>query len=602
MYLTSLIFAVIFGGILFAYASINQDYPYNYDSRKRKREEITFEPKFLLGSILLAIVWFVISLIVFWGGTPSISFKTGTIYWVLLATLLLSWLGCIMADEWPWDEKPSFRIHTWVLLGYGLIFGGIQIAGSGLFNAHKQQQILNIEVIETSELSDYVAATDVNNMCTVSEKVARRSLMTAMGDFKNTYEIGNLTKQSVTCDFIATLADGRKVHIQYDNHLVYIGLMEHRTFWTWKKLGYSPAYVLADACNEDIYYVITEVNGEPLKLTYTEDAYFGRYLPRYMRNHGYSNVILDDFNIEIDENGRPWAPVTTLENSILLGTRKVTGVALVDIQNGDINWYSPEEAPSFVNMVYPESLVYEYLTWWGDYIYGYFHFSQKTGLVQPCEGMDVIQTQHGCYFYVGIQAQTDNVGTQGYMLIDTRTGEAKYFLRNGISEQEGARVLESNTDLNLEMDSHVLYLTEPIFYNVEGLPTYFATYVSTKDYMVKYYGFCSTTDKNVWGYGTTLEQAKASYMASYYKEAAKSNRLDTSSEMQLVVLEAYVLEKVQEGTAYYLRLEGQAEKVYFVGYSETLPEIRWSAKKVKVSYNPTESNQIALSTYEILER
>lgn len=580
----AMIFAVLTAGVNFVIG---------YCNNQDKGSNIVWSLVF--GAVLGGVFHFLM-----WGTQPTMSFGTSAIYWYITAWIVLIGIRTI-ADEDSFDSSVGW----WVIgtgLVYLLVFAIVGIAGSGIFHAHQKQQMLKVEVVETSQLDDYVAATDVHNMCTVSEKVAMRSILTAMGDYKNTYERDCITKQSVTCDFEATLVDGSKVRVNFKDHIVYVVTFKHRSYWTERKLGYVPIYAIADASNEDVFYVITEVNGEPLRIIYTEGSRLGRYLPRHMRNHGYANVILDDFNVEIDENGRPWAPVTTLENSILLGTRRVTGVALVDIQNGDINWYSPQEAPSFVNMVYPESLVYDYLTWWGDYIYGYFHFSEKTGLVQPCEGMDVIQTQNGCYYYVGIQAQTDSVGTQGYMLINTRTGEANYFRRNGISEQEGARVLESNTDLNLEMNSGVLELTEPIFYNVEGIGTYFATYVSTKDYMVKYYGFCSTTDKSVWGYGTTLEQAKASYMASYYKESMKSNKLNTSSEMQLVVLEAKVLEKVQEGTAYYLRLEGQGEKVYFVGYSEVLPEIRWSAKKVKVSYNPTESNQIALSTYEILER
>ena len=187
------------------------------------------------------------------------------------------------------------------------------------------------------------------------------------------------------------------------------------------------------------------------------------------------------------------------------------------------------------------------------------------------------------------------------MLIDIRTGAAKYFKRSGISEQEAVRVLEANTDLNLEMNQGVLSLTEPIFYNIEGLKTYFSTYVSSRDFTVKYYGFCSADDKSVWGYGTTLEEAKASYLASYYKEnASKSVKFMTSDEQSLITVEADVLEKVQEGNAYYFRLDGQEGKTFY-GYSSILPEIRWSAKRIKVSFNKTDSNIIAISSYEAIK-
>ena len=222
-------------------------------------------------------------------------------------------------------------------------------------------------------------------------------------------------------------------------------------------------------------------------------------------------------------------------------------------------------------------------------------------MLQACKGMDIVQTDNGCFYYVGVQAQSDVVGTQGYMLVDIRTGKARYFRRSGISEQEAIRVLKANTDLNLEINQYVLTLTEPIFYNIEGLKTYFATYVSTSDYTVKYYGFCSTDDKSVWGYGKTLEEAKASYLSSYYNEMTnKDIKFQTEDKHSIINVEAEILEKVQEGNAYYFRLKGYEGKTFF-GYSSIIPDLRWKASKIKISYNQTDNDMIVISSYEKVE-
>jgi len=118
---------------------------------------------------------------------------------------------------------------------------------------------------------------------------------------------------------------------------------------------------------------------------------------------------------------------------------------------------------------------------------------------------------------------------------------------------------------------------------------------------VKYYAFCSADSKDVVGVGKTMEEAKAAYADAYHKHlAVKANKLQTTDKRVEMTLEANVLEKVQEGNAYYFRLEGQNGKTFYT-YSSITPEVRWSAKKIKITYNKTEANLIAISSYKALD-
>ncbi len=443
----------------------------------------------------------------------------------------------------------------------------------------------------------------VEKMSLNPSEVVMRSFLNQIGDLKNTFEISSLTKQSVTLHADVETIDGKKLRLDYDDQLMYVGILEFKDFWTWKAQKYSPAYLLADAADKDKVWIISKVNGEELKIAYTPGANFSYNLERHLRNNGYASTILDDFNIEIDENGRPYAPVTTLEKVVGMSTPQVTGVAVVDVQTGDIKWYKPQDAPSFVNRIYPEWLVYDRITNWGEYPNGYFHWTNNDGLLQPCAGMDIVQTKQGCCYYVGIQAKTGTFDTEGYMLVDIRTGEATYYKRDGISEAEAVRVLKTNTykNISIQVNDSILYLTEPIYYNIEGLNTFFATFVANADRTVKYYAFCSADSKDVVGVGETLEEAKAAYVDSYHKHiAVKSAKLQTTDKRTEVTLEAVVLEKVQEGNAYYFRLEGQEGKTFYA-YSSITPEVRWSGKKIKITYNKTDADLIAISSYQALD-
>ncbi len=533
---------------------------------------------------------------------PVLSFSTIGLYVELLILLALIAVSFCTREHKDWGRDAVFVLHfkvATIVFVAGLIICGI--ASWDWFHVKKKREMLQVEQVSDSLLNKIVSPISVEKMAVVSPQVAQRAISIKMGELKNTYEIKEMTKQSFSGDFEATLFDGSKVRISYENHLVYIGVLEHKSYWTWKKTKSSPGYALVDCSDESKVYLIKEVNGQPLSIKYTNASSWDYNLERHLRNNGYASEILEDLNIELDENGRPFCPATIMKNTIILGTPKVIGVAVVDVQTGDIKRYEVDNAPAFVNMVYPEDLVYDQLYWWGDYKNGYWHWSDKAGLLNPCDGMDVVQTEDGCYYYVGMKGLSDNTTTLGYALVNTRTGEAMYFERNGISEAEAVRVLEANTDLNLEMNQGVLTLTEPVFYKIEGHKTHFSTYVRTLDYTIKYYGFCSTEDKSVWGYGKTLEQAKASYLSAYYKnKAVNPNALVTSDEQKMVTIEADVLEIAQEGTAYYFRLKGYEGKTFY-SYSETHPNIRWKAKKVRISYNPTDADLISMEKYDVLQ-
>lgn len=548
-----------------------------------------------------------------WLGCPVISLDTFTLYLESALVLGISTgLGMIFSEE---DElNPG---STGGLIGVAavilmLIFVGLYSWDA--FRAGYKQTILNPEVIELPEDStlmgqdSIVVATSNKEICIISPEMAMKSGKTKLGDLRNVFEIGALTKQSATCDFWAETTDGIK-HITYNNHLVYIGLLEHKNFLTWWRNSYSPGYVLIDACNPSKFWVITGIgtaknNIKPLEIKYTNGFWWGNQdIERHMRLNGYSNVILSDFDMEINEAGVPYAPVTTIENTTGMSTPMVTGVALVNLINGDIKWYEPAKAPSFVNMIQTKEITYNLIKWYGDYVYGYIHWTEKAGLTEPCPGMDVVQTPSGCYYYVGVSAQGDGVATQGYMLTDTRTGKTTYYRRKGISEAEAIKVLSTPQDLNLQIERKVIEMTEPVFYSIEGVPTYFTTYVSPVDLQAKFYGFCSSIDRSVWAYGETLEQARQNYLDACYAASGK-NKVDFSDVKNLTTIEVKVLEKTNINNTFYFRFDGYEGKVFTAELRPELSDMLWvtNGHKVKVSFNQTDSSKfVTLNSYEILK-
>lgn len=532
---------------------------------------------------------------------PVIGWNYPTFYIEMAIILSISLFMANAFLEGYVDNNAIFVIGLIALIGIALFIMVGLISTLDIFHYNdRRAQLHPTEVVVKSDNGEMSAATDIKEMCTVSEAVARRAILAKMGDQKNTYDVGHLTKQSVTCNFVATQPDGSKVRIKYNNHIIYVGVFEHRSFWAWLSEQSSPAYVIADASDASKVYIVTEVNGKPLVMKYTDEAPLWLDIERHMRNNGYLSTILDDFDVEIDENGRPYAPVTTVRYRTFMSTKEATGIALVDIQTGEIKQYTPQNAPAFVNMIQPSQIVENQINWWG-LLKNWPKFWIRSGRVQACEGMDVVQTPEGSFFYVGVRAESDSVGTLGYMMVNTRTGKATYYKRSGISESEAVRVLSANPDVMLEMKSGVLELTEPIYYNVEGIGTYFSTYVSSSDFTVKYYAFASTTDKSVWGYGKTLEEARTNYLNSYYKSKGGKG-VKFAEKQDVTTVEVQVLEKSVVDNVFYFRVKGYEDKVFKGTLSPEFSDMLWetTGKKVKISFSKTDSKFVELKSYEIL--
>ena len=607
----SVLFAVVFG--VFAYFTFRYDQfgyrnKYRKDGEPVKLNEITKGNKWWIGFwtafIFLASLW------INWYIQPPFNLHVFAIYGEILVFLIFSAVLQGMRCEEVSDNPVELKGIMAVIV-FGCLLLCTQLYSCDGFHATHKQQMLNpktivlekdsLEADSTLIKDSIVVATSNKDICVVSYAMAEKSGFTKMGDLKNTYKVYSYTKQSVTCDIMAKTTDGNQ-HIVYKDHLCYVGLLEHKDFLTWWKNPYSPGYVLIDACNPSKYWVILGIDGKDLQINYTPNAWFSKNLERHMRSNGYLGTILADFDMEIDEKGHPYAPVTTEENTIAFGTPIVTGVAVVDLISGEIKQYEPKDAPAFVNMIQPKDIMYDRITWWGDYIYGWVHWSEKTGLTEPCKGMDVVQTEKGSFYYVGVSAQGDSVATQGYMLIDTRTGSTTYYQRRGISEDYAARVMCSPEDLSYKIKNGVLELMEPIYYNIDGIPTYFATYVSPADQQAKLYGFCSAENRSVWAYGETLEEARQKYDDACFGADGKS-KVDFSDDWTMIFVEVKVLEKTNIDKVFYFRFDGYKDKVFTAELRPELSDMLWETKgrKVKISFNKTDNSKfVTLSSYEIM--
>ncbi len=122
--------------------------------------------------------------------------------------------------------------------------------------------------------------------------------------------------------------------------------------------------------------MVNKVNGKELQLQYLESGVLFSDLERHLRINGVDGL-MDDFGIEINEHGLPFNTVSLLKNNIGWSAPKVTEMAIVDVQSGEITRTGIEDAPAFVNRIYPERIIKNHISWWGEYVHGWINLTDK---------------------------------------------------------------------------------------------------------------------------------------------------------------------------------------------------------------------------------
>lgn len=481
-----------------------------------------------------------------------------------------------------------------------LILVGIWISGWDFFRSGRQQKIL--QVTETADSALRISPVPLEKMSIINAAVAHNLAAQKLGELQNKYVLGEFRKQSLTGSFRVTEFNGRETDVCFDNQIVFVAPLEHGSVFKWFRNRYTEGYALVNASDPSEYYLVKAVDGKELKLRYLQSACLGENIKRHVQML-YPHQLTGDYGIELDNHGMPFNTVTMLENEFGFGTKTVSGTLVVDVQSGEIKEYSVENTPAWVNLIYPQEIVEEQIYYWGEYIHGWWNPSQRDRK-EASPGMDIVYDPDGCSYYAGIQAKktdsnSQSTATVGYMMVDTRSGEATLFKRDGINETTAKAAMLADPSVANAVQLGTVVLDDATFYLIDGLHTYFATFISPVDEMPKYFGFCNADTKEIVGIGSTLQEAKAAYLksaAQYRQRTGLRSNNDSKNAEQTVT----IAEKVQEGNCYFFRFKETGDRVFYA-YGELLPEVRWKAEKVVISYTSSEDKLIPLTGFTAIK-
>ena len=523
--------------------------------------------------VIPAVVWTIFAYITKLNLSPA--FGEGALFWALFIIAEMFILGVILYF------KDITIIPPIVVGGFVALIGVVGlILSSDLVNARKAYEQLG-EVEETS-FEDSIVPIDYTQIPTVDADLALKQAEKKLGEDRGLGSIVNVGEFTLQ---------------QVDGELTFVAPLEHENVWKYFDNGSTPGYVTVSATDPDDVELVQELNGSEIKLRYLNSAWFGDNLLRHVRSSGYAFTGLTDMSFELDEEGRPYWTVTTYENTAFWGLPEATGVLICDAQTGECTWYSIADTPEWVDKIQPENFIDDQIDNYGRYEQGFWNsVFGKNGVVEKTPGVLTIYNEGECYYYTGMTSVGNDDATTGFMMVNTRTKEAKYFQMAGATEEAA----QASAEGMVQEKEYTATLPVPL--NVQGIPTYFMT-LKDKAGLVKSYAMVNIENYSIVATGDTVAETQQNYI-----DAMVENGNDVvvgSDESYLYNLEGTVsrisANITNENTTYYMIINNDTTKLFVASgtLSDELPITR-EGDNVRVSYLDDSNGTVNISEFDNL--
>lgn len=376
--------------------------------------------------------------------------------------------------------------------------------------------------------------------------------------------------------------DHSSAQINYQGNPVRVNYLNYSDFFKWwnnRKDG-IPAYIRIDMRTQDVDVVRLD---EGIK--YSPSEYFNRNLLRHLRFH-YPTLMFDDVNFEIDDEGTPyWIASVMVKRIGLFNGSDISGAVLVNAVTGETQYYSIEDVPSWVDRVYSSSMIIEQYDYYGVYHNGFLNsiFGQKD-CTETTDGFNFIAQDDDVWLYTGITSVTGDRGNIGFILVNQRTKEARYYSCAGAEEYSAASSAEG------AVQQFSYRATFPLLLNISDQPTYF---MALKDAagLVKMYAMVNVQQYQIVATGSSVSDCQQKYHALLVENQILPDEEELKADPDAELLE--VSGKIDEircadidgNTIYYLRLE-KGDVYYTV-----------SAKDYPLAVILNEGDRVAISYY-----
>ena len=336
--------------------------------------------------------------------------------------------------------------------------------------------------------------------------------------------------------------------INYQNRPVRVTYLNYGDFFKWwnnQKEG-IPAYMVIDMVTQEVTVKRLEEG-----IRYSPSEYFFRDINRYLR-FKYPTKMFTDVNFEVNEEGEPYWVATVVTRKVgLFGGEDAIGAVLVNAVTGESTYYDVADVPQWVDRVYTAELILEQYNYKGLYQGGFWNslFGQS-GCTEATRYYNYIAQDDDVWLYTGITSVTGDRGNIGFILVNQRTKDARYYPCAGAEESSAMASAEG------AVQQYEYQATSPLLLNIGGQPTYFMA-LKDASQLVKMYAMVNVQQYNVVATGTSVSSCIESYEQLLAENGItiEGGSVSGGSEVEGVV--ADIRSSVIGGNSvYYVQLEG----------------------------------------------
>ena len=512
---------------------------------------------------------------------PVLRVDFTSLYYVLAMFFVIAGILNMVFDReeqrFTITNKTNFKIAIGIL-AIAVVLP--TLASTPIIRAKAYRNLLG--TVKESEFTKDVSPVNVNEIRIVDEDMAMK-----LGDKKlgEVPAIGSVSKLG-------------EFHIQkVKDKLYWVAPLVHRDFIKWvTNMGGTNGYVMVSANDPQDVKLVQKANGEDVKIVYQPDAYILQDLHRHVYINGGMSKGMADYTLEIDDNGKPYWVVSLYEHKVGFGGANVNGTAIVDTKTGETKFYSIKDTPEWVDRIQPESFVVDQINSWGVYVNGFINsvISEK-GVLKATEGTSLVYGEDNkSYWYTGITSAGGDESTIGFMLVDSRTKEAKLYKQPGATEMAAMKSAEGSVqEKNYEA-------TFPVMYNILGQPTYVSS-LKDKAGLVKRVVFVSVEDYNIVGVGRDKAEAMKNYKDALESggsslEIYESDEFDKELEGTVKRIAA---DTKNGNTVYYLTLDTDEGNIFYATskISKELPLTK-EGDKIKITFSKDEKDVIEIDEFD----
>jgi hypothetical protein len=253
--------------------------------------------------------------------------------------------------------------------------------------------------------------------------------------------------------------DENRVTLQkVGNDLCYVCPLDFRSWGAYNSGRSVPGYVLVNA--EDQHAIPKYVDGYAMR--FTPGAYFGQNLQRYLYTNGYANKILMDYSFEIDDQMNPFWVVSVCHHTIgMFSGIVVDGVVIVNPQNGNIQYYSIKDVPSWVDRVIPAEIVNQYISYWGKFQNGFWNNTSVGGqanLRTPETTLLNYGADGTCWYVTPVTSNNEKDKTMTDLIYtNSRTGESHRYVVSGSTEDAILKTVDATVGFQKLHSTAIVY-------------------------------------------------------------------------------------------------------------------------------------------------